>query len=115
YPEAMVDSCLDIWNRQLYPLGKRVGFAEIDWIYCLTRSRRQTGYRFDDCQEALIQFAECYVPYLQGLDKETDEDLNDLHSLFGSVCALAELQRALPGTILTERPLKLVLDRRPFI
>ncbi len=115
YPEAMADSCLDIWNRHLYPLGRRVGFAEIDWIYCLTRSLRQTGYRFDDCQEALTNFTERYVPYLQGLDKEKDEGLNDLHSLFGSVCALAELQRALPGTILTERPLKLVLDRRPFI
>ncbi|MEA3407872.1 MAG: hypothetical protein U9R48_07310 [Chloroflexota bacterium] len=115
YPKAMVDSCLEIWNRQLYPLGRRVGFAEIDWIYCLTRSLRQTGHRFADCQEALTDFAERYVPYLQGLDKENDEGLNDLHSLFGSVCALAELQRALPGTILTERPLKLVLDRRPFI
>jgi hypothetical protein len=35
--------------------------------------------------------------------------------LFGAVCALAELQRALPGEIRSERPLRLVLDRRPFI
>ena len=40
---------------------------------------------------------------------------NDLHSVFGTVCCLAELQRALRGSIITEKPLKLVLDRRPFI
>lgn len=38
-----------------------------------------------------------------------------LHMLFGSVCALAELQTALPGKIITEKPLRLVLDRRPFV
>ena len=39
----------------------------------------------------------------------------DLHLLFGMVCCLAELQQALPGTFRTQRPLRLVLDRRPFI
>ena len=46
---------------------------------------------------------------------EVHDGFNDLHMLFGSVCALAELQLALPGIIVTEKPLKLVLDRRPFI
>ena len=41
--------------------------------------------------------------------------LNDLHALFGALCCLADLQTALPGLIRTERPPKLVLDRRPFI
>ena len=45
----------------------------------------------------------------------TDDGLNDLHALFGAVCCLAELQAALPGEITSEKPLKLVLDRRPFI
>ena len=35
--------------------------------------------------------------------------------LFGYLCAFAELQQALPGSCVTDRPLKLVLDRRPFI
>ena len=46
---------------------------------------------------------------------ETDDGLDDLHALFGTLCALAELQQALPGEIRTARPLRLVLDRRPFI
>ena len=35
--------------------------------------------------------------------------------LFGNLCAFSELQQALPGFVRTDRPLKLVLDRRPFI
>jgi hypothetical protein len=116
YPQAMIDACLDIYKRRLYPtLGARVNFAEIDWIYCLTRALRQCGHRFADCHDALRDFAGNYIAYLNGLDPKTDDGLNDLHMLFGATCALAELQQALPGTIRTARPLKLVLDRRPFI
>jgi len=49
------------------------------------------------------------------LDPDTDERMDDLHALFGAVCCVAELQRFLPGSVITEKPLKLVLDRRPFI
>ena len=31
------------------------------------------------------------------------------------LCGLAELQAALPGKIITDKPMRLVLDRRPFI
>lgn len=41
--------------------------------------------------------------------------IDDLHMTFGALCAVAELQLALPGEIRTPRPLLLVLDRRPFI
>ena len=46
---------------------------------------------------------------------ETHAGLNDMHTLFGCICALAELQSFLPGEIVSDVPLKLVLDRRPFI
>ena len=116
YPEKMIDTCLDIlYNNHWATLGTAVSFAEIDWVYCLTRSMRQTPHRFSEAKEALRSFASRYLNYLESLDPETDDGLNDLHTLFGSVCALAELQSALPGEITSEKPLKLVLDRRPFI
>ncbi len=115
HPEALIDACLDLFRGRLFPLGLSVGFAEIDWVYCLTRSLRQCGHRFAECRGALVAFAESYATFLTGLDPQTDEGLNDLHALFGALCALAELQQAIPGLIRTERPLKLVLDRRPFI
>ena len=115
-PERLVDTCLAIWQRDLFPaLGRAAGFAEVDWLFCLNRAGRQCGHRPAEARAALAGFAERYVPYLAGLDFATDEALNDLHVLFGVACGLAELQQALPGSIVTERPLRLVLDRRPFI
>ena len=113
YPQAVIDTCLRIYEKNEYPLGARVGFAEIDWVFCITRSLRQCGHRFAECQEALRSFAGRFVPFLCGLDSR-DAGFDDLHSLFGALCCLAELQQALPGLIPTERPLKNVLDRRPF-
>ena len=63
----------------------------------------------------LTSFAEKYVEFLYSVDPVTHDSFNDLHMLFGTVCALAELQTALPGMIRTQKPLRLVLDRRPFI
>lgn len=115
YPEQLVDTCLEIRRRGLFPLGRQVSFAEIDWVYCLSRARRQSGYRFAECTAALEEFAAGYIPFLLALDPLEDDGLNDLHSLFGALCALAELQRELRGMLITPRPLRLVLDRRPFI
>ena len=60
-------------------------------------------------------FAAEYAGFLAGLDPERDEGLDDLHRLFGAVCALAELQQAAPGVLASDPRLRLVLDRRPFI
>lgn len=116
YPDRMVDTCLRIYRQGLFEwLCKMVGFSEVDWVYCLNRALRQSGHRFDEARAALRDFAAEYVAFLGSLDPATDEGLNDLHQLFGALCALAELQQALPGELCTERPLRLVLDRRPFI
>lgn len=114
YPAAAVETCLRIWREKLYPLAAAVGFAEIDWVYCLTRSLRQSGHRFAEARAALVEFANQYVPYMQSLDGR-HAGFDDLHALFGACCCLAELQQAVPGLIRSPRPLKLVLDRRPFI
>lgn len=114
-PAALIDTCLDLRARELYPLCAHVGFAEIDWVYCLHRASRQSAHRFAEVRRALRDFARVYVAFLGGLDPDEDPGLDDLHALFGAVCALAELQQALPGELSSRRPLRLVLDRRPFI
>lgn len=116
YPEKMIDSCLEMYHDAAFSqLGREINFLEIDWSYCLNRAHRQTPHRFKECVQTLKEFAIGYIEYLNGVDQERDEAFNDLHALFGMTCALAELQQALPGTLITDRPLKLVLDRRPFI
>ena len=117
YPEKLIDSCIDMYkNDQLSPVfGKEVGFMEIDWIFAMNRASRQTTHRFDEMKALLLDHAEKFIAWLDSLDPETDEGMNDLHMLFGAVCAVSELQLALPGKIESTVPLKNVLDRRPFI
>jgi hypothetical protein len=115
HPEALVDTCLRIFEKELFPFSRFVGFAEIDWVYCLTRSLRRCDHRAADARRALTAFAERHLEFLGSLDPETDEGLDDLHGLFGTVCALAELQAVLGDRLASDPPLRLVLDRRPFI
>lgn len=118
YPDKVIDTCLDLYNENKtgqVNFGKQITFAEIDWVYCINRASRQTPHRFVECKNALEKFANRFIEYLDGIDEKTHDGFNDLHMLFGTVCCLAELQQALPGVIKTKKPLKLVLDRRPFI
>ena len=108
YPERLVDFCLD-QREQFAVLGRGASFAEIDWVYCITRGVRQSGHRHGDARRVLTEFAGRYTATL------LTANFDDLHMVFGATCALAELQTALPGLLRTECPLKLVLDRRPFI
>ena len=117
YPEKFIDSMLDMYNNKEIgsKFGEGIGFIDIDWVYCINRATRQTSYRYDECKKALEDFAQGYIEYLNSIDVKTHDGFNDLHMLFGTTCCLAELQQALPGMIRTTKPLKLVLDRRPFI
>ncbi len=117
YPEKMIDSCIKMYTENALPgtFMKKCNFIEIDWLYCINRASRQTIHRNGEVRDLINDFAKKYTEMMLSLDYENDESFNDLHMLFGAVCALAELQDALPGKIVTERPLKLVLNRRPFI
>lgn len=116
YPEKIIDSCLALMKEpDPEHFLRGCNFLEIDLVYCLTRAMRQTPHRFHEAKKALEEFAALFIAMMDGLDPLTDESFNDLHTLFGAVCCLAELQSALPGQLLTTKPLRLVLDRRPFI
>lgn len=115
--ETLIDTVIDLYkNNDLSDdFGVRPGFREIDWVFTLNRATMHCGYRRSEALALLRDFAQKYIPTLEALDHETNDRWNDLHMLFGMVCALAELQLALPGDLRSEFPLKQVLDRRPFI
>ena len=117
YPDVLVDTCIKMYDEKMLggSFGRGIGFAEVDWVYALNRATRETPHRFKEAKSRLKDFAEGYIDYLESLDFDTHEGLNDLHCLFGMICCVAELQAALPGEIISTRPLRLVLDRRPFI
>ena len=117
YPDKLIDSCIWMYQNGLMPekFGRWFHFVEMDWVYCLNRASRQTKHRFEEVQATLLDFAEKYLDYLYNVDWPNDPGANDVHLLFGVICCLAELQQALPGLIRSAKPLRLVLDRRPFI
>ena len=117
YPEKMIDSCLAMYQEQRLSehFGKEINFIEVDWVYCITRALRQCNHRYEECVRILKEYCDNYIDYLLLLDPETATEYNDLHLLFGMLCCVAELQQFLRGYLQTEKPLKLVLDRRPFI
>lgn len=122
YPDKLVDTCIMMYNDGLlgndtmeYNFAHSIGFAQIDWVYTLNRATRETPHRFNEAKELLRKFADDYIDYLESLDFKTHDTLNDLHCLFAVLSCLAELQAALPGYLESSKPLRLVLDRRPFI
>ena len=116
--ETFIDTLIKLY-KDGYPekerFGKMVGFREIDWVFPINRATWQIGYRREEAKALMRDFAIKYFEYLDSIDVEKDDSFNDLHMLFGAVCCLSELQLALPGEIFTTKPLKNVLDRRPFI
>ena len=116
YPDKIIDFCMEfLTNPEPYGLAQKCSFLDVDAVFSMNRAMRQTPHRFCEAKEVLESFAECYLAYLYSLDHKNHDQFNDLHVLFGVSCCLAELQMALPGKILTSKPLRLVLDRRPFI
>ena len=125
YAKQMVDTCISLYeNNQMGDkisthdcdlFGKYVGFLEVDWVYMISRASRREGYREADCKNTVRKFAKEYIDWLYSLDYKTHDSFNDLHKLFGACCALAEIQQYLIGEYETTKPLRLVLDRRPFI
>jgi hypothetical protein len=116
YPERVIDSCLVFMNDpEPYGMIEHCRFIDVDVVFCLNRAMRQTPHRFHEAKDALEKYAEAYIDMMMNIDYANNKSFNDLHCLFGAVCCLCELQIALPGKIATSKPLRSVLDRRPFI
>jgi len=116
YPKELLDTCIKAYyDGACMDFSKSVGWPDIDFTYLLARVQRRAGVRFEETQKILTEIADGLISQLLKMDPETSETLNDLNTLFAIVCALAVLQDALPGYIRTSKPLKLVLDKRPFL
>ena len=116
YPERVIDSCLLLLQSGPVDIALHsVEFKDIDWIYCINRAERESGYRRAEVIAALEIVCERVVTMLSNTDYLASSRFDDLHTIFGALSAVAELQLALPNSITTGRPLTQVLDRRPFI
>jgi hypothetical protein len=116
HPDKVIDFVLGTQRPSgLFLADDFFDFPDIDGVYCLNRALRQCGHRAADCRAALRKtLARCGELVLENRILE-HRRFDDLHVAFGTMCCLAELQQAVPGALRTPRPLRLVLDRRPFI
>jgi hypothetical protein len=117
YAERMLDTCLELYQSDKLELPSTpFSYFYIDWVYTLLCGMRQhPAYRQAECEAAIKGSTEAFISELARLGAETAEPFDDLHSLCGVVCGLAAIQHALPELIQTDKPLQLVLDRRPFL
>ena len=56
--------CLAMYEERQFPLGQRIGFAEIDWFYCMNRSLRQCNHRFEESRAAIAQLGRELADYV---------------------------------------------------
>lgn len=116
YPKELLQTCIKAYYEgACIDFAKSVGWPDIDFTYLIARVQRRAGICYEETQKILKEIADGLITQLLAMDPETSETLNDLNTLFAIVCALAVLQDALPGYIRTSKPLKLVLDKRPFL
>jgi hypothetical protein len=116
YTEPLIDTCLSMDAKGcLPPMGKGLSWNEIDWLYTLRSLQKRSPYRSAEISAQIQKVAEQLIPSVMELDPETSEAVDDLHTLFAGLSALAVIQESLPGSLLTPAPLRLVLERKPFL
>ncbi len=114
YPKELLDTCIKAYyDGECIDFSKEMGWADIDFTYMLARVQRRAGVKYEETQKILKEIADGLI--MQLLADDITERLEDTNTLFAIVSALAVLQDALPGYIKTSKPMRLVLDRRPFI
>lgn len=116
YPKELLNTCIKAYyDGACIDFSKEMGWADIDFTYLLARVQRRAGIRLEETQTILKKIADGLAGQLLSANIAEHPAFNDTNTLFAIVSALAVLQDALPGYLHTTKPLRLVLDRRPFI
>lgn len=118
FAEARIDSILGLRRPDGYWHPQNRLWMTLDALYLLTRTLRYTTHRFDEVRGVVAETMrtlarDVYSP--EGRVRSFSGAL-PTHSVMAAISIAAEAQRFLGGeAVVTERPLRLVLDRRPFI
>lgn len=118
FPEARVDAVLGLQQDNGFWTDASVLWVTLDALYLMTRTVERTGYRYDDVRDATRRaLTALEAQVLQG-DHRSEHFgwYLGVHSLTAALSILAEGQRFLGAEeVVSDRPLRLVLDRRPFV
>lgn len=118
HPEQRIDAILGMQQPEGYWSPVNRLWLTFDAMYLLTRTSRHCAYRFPEVVASVrrvMRFLADDVFSVEGRAKVLGEKL-PAHTLTAAVSAAAEAQIVLGHReVITERPLRLVIDRRPFI
>jgi hypothetical protein len=118
YPEKRIDAILGLQRPDGYWSGENHLWMTLDAIYLMTRSLRYAPHRYDDvCTSVrrIMKVLQQDVYSAEGRKKAFSAN-GGVHSLTAATNIAAEAQQFLGSKeVITDWPLKLVLDRRPFI
>jgi len=118
HPEARIDAILGLQRDDGVWADDNPLWLTLDAVYLLARAVERSGHRRPDV-EAAVRRAVLAVEERAVQPSRRDAAFGwylGAHSLTAAVSILAEGQRFLgQQAICTDRPLRLVLDRRPFI
>lgn len=116
YSAELLKTCIEAYdNGECMNFSNEMGWADIDYTYMLVHLFRECKQYGDDCDRILKEIADGLAVQLLELEEWDNSPLESINTLFAIVCSLAVLQDALPGLLRTSVPLKLVLDKRPFL
>jgi hypothetical protein len=118
YPEKRIDTVLGLQRPDAYWSPSNTLWMTLDAICLMTRTLRYCPHRFEDVRASVRRILKVFQQDVFSPDgrKATFAKGQAVHSLTGAISIAAEAQQFLGAReVITEWPLKLVLDRRPFI
>jgi hypothetical protein len=118
YPEKRIDAVLRLQQPNGYWSTSNHLWLTLDAIYLMTRTLRYCPHRYEDvraCVQRTLRALQQDVYSPEGR-KTVFSKMDGVHSLTAAISIAAEAQNFLGiKEVITDWPLKLVLDRRPFI
>ena len=118
FPEPRIDSVLRLQLPDGYWMTTNHLWMTLDAVFLMTRTLRYCPHRFDDVCAVVRRVMGILMRDIFSAEgrKQTFTGRLAVHSVTAAISIAAEAQQFLGAKeIVTERPLKLVLDRRPFI
>lgn len=120
FPEKRIDAILALQQPDGYWEAKNHLWLTLDAIYLLTRTLRQQTHRKDEVIACIRRTMDALMRdvFSPAGRKATFANNNKLgvHSVTAAISIVAEVQNFLGADqVITEWPVRLVLDRRPFI
>ncbi len=118
YPERRIDTVLGLQLPDGYWLATNHLWLTLDAIFLMTRTLRYCPHRFDDVRDCVRRVMATLMRDVFSVEgrKQTFTGHLAVHLVTAAISIAAEAQQFLGAReVVTDIPLRLVLDRRPFI